>query len=199
MPKSTSIILASSSQIRKDQLKQLGLPFTAIAPNIDETPKKHEPADQLVLRLSQEKALKVAQTHPEQIIIAADQVQTIGQKIFGKPLNAANAKEQLHQSSNSTTIFYVGVTVHHQQASITKLVTTHVTFKPLTSAMIDQYIKLDQPFQAAGSICIEKRGMWLIHKMTSTDPTAIYGLPTLTLLNLLNELGVDLLSIHSLQ
>ncbi|MBB1241796.1 septum formation inhibitor Maf, partial [Klebsiella pneumoniae] len=68
MPSQPSLILASSSRYRKELLSRLRLPFTAISPDVDETPQPGESPEALVLRLSVAKAMVVASAHPGSIV-----------------------------------------------------------------------------------------------------------------------------------
>ncbi len=70
------IILASSSPYRKELLGRLGLDFTTVSPDIDETAQPGEPPDALVERLAEHKARAVGETHPG-LIIGSDQVATV--------------------------------------------------------------------------------------------------------------------------
>src|SRR3990167_8624113 len=95
------LILGSSSLARRKLLERLLLPFTCVSPVIDETQQPHETPAQMVLRLAEEKAFKVAETHPDALIIGSDQVGVVDQVILGKPLTHANAVEQLQAVSGN--------------------------------------------------------------------------------------------------
>ncbi|MEE8059125.1 MAG: Maf family protein [Pseudomonadales bacterium] len=66
------IILASSSPYRRKLLARLGLPFDCYSPDIDESIQANETPQQLVARLSEQKARAVAQQYPQHLIIASD-------------------------------------------------------------------------------------------------------------------------------
>lgn len=94
-----SIVLASMSSSRYQLLQKLGLPFTADAPNIDETPLTNESATFLVTRLATEKAKALAIKYPTHLIIGADQVGILANQIIGKPLTHTATSKQLKQAS----------------------------------------------------------------------------------------------------
>ena len=71
------LVLASTSIYRKTILEKLNLPFISASPNTDETPRQNEKAEDLVLRLAQEKALSIKQSYPNHLVIASDQVATL--------------------------------------------------------------------------------------------------------------------------
>ena len=97
-----SIILASSSQTRKDLMDRLLLDYQAIAPEIDERPQGETHADDLARRLAFEKAQAVSQLHPNAIVIGSDQVawrEHAPHVFIGKPLQTENAIRQLQANS----------------------------------------------------------------------------------------------------
>lgn len=94
-----SIILASTSPYRQQLLKKLGLPFLAVAPNVDETPVLNESAEALVTRLAHAKAHAISEQHKQHLIIGSDQVCVIDGEIAGKPYNYDNAFKQLKRAS----------------------------------------------------------------------------------------------------
>ena len=101
----TQIILASSSETRKALLDRLQLDYLAISPDIDESAKPNENAEQLAQRLSFEKALKIANDYPDAIVIGSDQVAYLAespQQFIGKPYTEQGAIAQLQQQSGKT-------------------------------------------------------------------------------------------------
>ena len=99
MSKTVPIILASASRYRQQLLARLAIEFEAIAADIDESRRQDECPNDYVLRLAQEKAAKIAQTHPNQLIIGSDQCALIEGEIVGKPGNRQAAIDQLQRAS----------------------------------------------------------------------------------------------------
>jgi len=99
------LILGSSSPFRHELLSKLGLPFITASPDIDESPLGNEQAEQLVQRLSEQKALKIAESYPNALIIGSDQVAILDDEILGKPGNHANAVKQLTAASGQRFVF----------------------------------------------------------------------------------------------
>ena len=89
------LILASSSSYRRELLGRLRLPFEAIAPDIDETPRPGEAPEQTALRLARAKAEAIAVRAPGALVIGSDQVATLDGEQIGKPGNHARALAQL--------------------------------------------------------------------------------------------------------
>lgn len=192
------IILASSSPYRKKLLLQLGLSFSCESPAINETARPYESAEQLCLRLSQEKALKVADNHVGEntLIIASDQVAGLGSHTLSKPGNHSNAVQQLTACSGQRVTFYTGLCLYHAQIQkLESLVEkTTVYFKTLNSKQIEYYLQKEMPYDCAGSFKVEGLGISLFDKIEANDPNNLIGLPLIQLNNLLIKAGIDVLT-----
>ncbi|MFV0575176.1 MAG: Maf family protein [Vibrio sp.] len=195
------IVLASTSPYRKQLLDKLAIPFETQNPTCDETPLDGETAQQLVLRLAQLKAQSCAKqscanpVNPNQLIIGSDQVCVIDNKIMGKPHNRDNAIKQLTQASGKAITFYTGLALFNtqtQQCDV-ELDTFTVHFRTLTQSQIEFYVDTEQPFYCAGSFKSEGLGIALFERLEGDDPNSLIGLPLITLINMLNQQGVDVL------
>ena len=193
-----NIILASSSVARKKQLNELAIDFSTVSPDIDETPALGETAEQLVLRLSEEKARAVAMRHPKALLIAGDQVCVCDQDIIGKPYTIENAIKQLQRSSGKTLRFFSGLAVLNSKTDVllTTVVCTDVTFRPLKREEIETYVHHAMPLQCAGSFNIEGLGISLFEKILSDDPTALLGLPMIALVSFLKHQQIKIPQTH---
>lgn len=191
-----SLILASSSRYRREVLQKLHLPFTCLSPEIDETPLAHEAPAQTSLRLAEAKARKVSLTEADALIIGCDQVATVDGMQIGKPGNHENAVRQLQLLSGKEVIFHSALCLfdsrrQHMQSTI---VPYYVKFKRLTPAQIETYLRLEQPYDCAGSAKSEGMGITLLEYMRGDDPNALIGLPVIALVNMLQQAGVDVLT-----
>lgn len=189
----TTLVLASSSVYRQNILKKLGLEFITSSPDIDESSRPDESARNLVLRLSKQKALKVAQTYPDSLIIAGDQVAELDGHILTKPHTHERAREQLKACQNRPVTFYTGLTLYnpgtgHDQ---TDCLLFEVTFKPLTEEQIEGYLKKEKPYDCAGSFKAEGLGITLFSRLTGEDPNILTGLPLIRLVEMLKNEGID--------
>lgn len=193
-----SIILASSSAGRKNALRKLGLKFKSIDPNIDESPRDHETVEALVRRLSEEKA-KAIHVEDDSIIIAGDQLLTIGQTILAKPKNKADAFQQLTQCSGRTVLSLSGMCVYQPQTGFCNVSVSRATahYRSLSASCIQRYLDLDKPFSCAGSIRIEDHGFMLLESLKSDDYYATHGLPLLSLITQLEKLDINLMEFLS--
>ncbi len=190
------IILASTSVFRKSLLEKLQIPFETAAPNIDENLLSGETVQQMVDRLSLEKAIAVAKQFPNCIIIASDQSALLNQKPLGKPLNYQNAVKQLNNCSGKCVDFYTGLAVLDTREKKAKVYqaqdTTLVCFRELSVATIHNYLMLEEPYQCAGSFKSEGLGITLFNKIETTDPNALMGLPLIELTSIFAKLGIKL-------
>jgi len=186
------LILASSSTYRQTLLERLGLPFTSVAPDIDETPLPGESPRALVARLSEQKARVVAETHPDALIIGSDQVSVRDGEIIGKPHTHARAIEQLRASSGRQIDFLTGLCLLNAATDTAHVVIEpfSVRFRPLSDDAIERYLRADTPYDCAGSFKLEGRGITLFSALDGRDPNALIGLPLIALVDLLQREGV---------
>lgn len=187
-----NLILASSSVYRRELLTHLQIPFTCISPDIDETPFSNELPQQTALRLAQEKAKKVGDTHTNALIIGCDQVATLDNQQLGKPLNHDNATKQLRMMRGREVTFYSALCLYNaatrnMQAEVVPYV---VKFRNLTDTQIESYLLKEQPYHCAGSAKSEGLGIAIIEKMIGDDPNALIGLPMIALVTMLQNEGL---------
>ena len=185
------LILASSSRYRQTMLARLRVPFEAIAPEVDETPRPGEPPAKLALRLSAAKADAVAARHPGALVIGSDQVATVDGEPIGKPGNFERARAQLCRLSGRTVEFHSALCVTDGRRREISDVVTLCRFRTLDEAAIDTYLRLEEPYDTAGSAKAEGLGIALMEEMRSDDPTAIIGLPLIALAGMLRSFGFD--------
>ena len=175
------------SSSRYQLLQKLGLPFTADAPNIDETPLTNESATFLVTRLTTEKAKALAIKYPTHLIIGADQVGILANQIIGKPLTHTAASKQLKQASGKKITFYTGLCLFDSETGKynTKCELFTVHFRPLHNSEIENYLLKEQPYQCAGAFKSEGLGITLLEKLYGRDPNTLIGLPLISLIKML--------------
>lgn len=185
------LILASSSPYRRQMLMRLGLPFEVQSPDVDETPVAGEDPVALALRLAQDKALAVAARHPGAVVIGSDQVAVFEGRAVGKPGDHATAREQLRGFSGRSVVFHSALCVTNGTTAHVEDVPTDCEFLTLSDAQIEHYLRVERPYDTAGSAKAEGLGIALMARMRSDDPTAIIGLPLIALTRLLRGFGLD--------
>ena len=195
------LILGSSSAYRRALLERLGLPFSIISPDIDETPLANELPAATARRLAREKAKAVAKQLPadqkDTLIIGSDQVAVVGNQVYGKPGNHQKAVAQLQSLSGKTVIFETALCLYdalNEQAH-EELISTEVEFRELSLAEIESYLKREPAYDCAGSAKSEALGIALLDRLSGNDPTALVGLPLIALCRLLRHAGLNPLTV----
>ena len=152
------LILASASPRRKELLAGLNIPFEVhLIDGIDETYPSELPIDEVPLYISQKKAAAYkANVSPQTIVLTADTVVVCNEQILGKPIDEADARRMLQMLSGKTHRVITGVTLLVEGNSKSFSVATDVTFKLLSAAEIDYYIRTFKPFDKAGAYGIQE-------------------------------------------
>lgn len=193
---SRSLILASTSPYRRELLQRLQISFDVASPNVDETPFPDEAPHVLAERLALAKAFAVARTCPSAVVIGSDQVADLNGLPLGKPGTHERAVIQLRQMRGQTVVFQTAVAVvclesGFQESSVAAV---RVKFRDLTDDEIENYLRLEQPYDCAGSAKSEGLGIALLDFIESDDPTALIGLPLIRTCKMIQTAGVLLLS-----
>ncbi|MEO6746006.1 MAG: Maf family nucleotide pyrophosphatase [Caldimonas sp.] len=191
------LILASTSRYRRELLSRLHLSFEVEAPEVDETPAPSEKPAALARRLATAKAQAIATRTPDAVVIGSDQVADLDGTCIGKPGTHERATEQLKSMSGRSVFFHTAVAVLFGARGYarTEVVSVNVRFRSLTAAEIEHYLRLEQPYDCAGSAKCETLGIALLEAIESDDPTALVGLPLIRTCELLREAGIDPLTI----
>ncbi len=192
---SPRLILGSTSRYRRELLSRLQVPFDVVSPEVDETPQTHETPSALACRLALAKAHAVAQQHPEAVVIGSDQVADLNGEPLGKPGTHERAVLQLQRMRGQTVVFQTAVAVvcHARQFEKTELAQIRVRFRDLSDAEIENYLRLEEPYDCAGSAKSEGLGIALLEAIDNDDPTALIGLPMIRTARLLRAAGISLL------
>jgi septum formation protein len=194
------LILASGSAYRSELLTRLRLPFEALAPDIDESALPGELPGATALRLARAKAQTIAERIPGSLVIGSDQVATLDGAQIGKPGNHGAALRQLQQMRGRQVVFHTALCLWDgriddpQQASQLQDIETIVTFRDLPDLELDAYLRIEQPYDCAGSAKNEGLGIAILEKIDSSDPTALTGLPLIALVGMLRKAGVPFFS-----
>ena len=190
---SPPLILASTSRYRRELLQRLRLPFEVQAPQVDETPLSGESAAVLAQRLALSKAHAVAVLRPGAIVIGSDQVADLDGEPIGKPGTHERAVAQLRLMRGRRVTFQTAVAVVRADAGYAQvlLAPVMVTFRMLSDAEIEHYLRAEAPYDCAGSAKCETLGIALLDAIDSDDPTALIGLPLIRTCRLLRAAGLD--------
>ena len=206
------LILASQSKYRKKLMRDFGLRFKAMKPDLDEAQIKKEwfqawrlknknqklklsDYKKLAVHLAQKKALSVSiQTAQNPtFVIGSDQIAVLGSEQLSKPGTLQKAQKQLLKMRGKThslvtavcVVCYKNKKTTFQQA----VVTATIKMKKFTTAEMKWTLLKDHPIDCAGSYKLEKSGLRLIESLKVADFTAIVGLPMIQTARLLSLLG----------
>ena len=188
------LVLASTSRYRHELLARLRVPFAAAAPNTDETPLAGESCAGTALRLAQAKARSLRVQFPDALIIGSDQVADLDGQPMGKPGNFTNALSQLQAMRGRTIIFHTAVALLDARFDRIQAanVPTTVKFRSVQDDQLRRYLELEEPYDCAGSAKSEGLGIVLVERIESADPTALVGLPLITLCGMLQSAGFSI-------
>ncbi|MGE5117734.1 MAG: Maf family nucleotide pyrophosphatase [Betaproteobacteria bacterium] len=187
------LVLGSTSPYRRELLQRLRLTFETDAPRVDETARPGETPAALAERLALAKARDVAGRHADAIVIGSDQVAELEGRALGKPGSHERAVEQLRAMSGRSVVFHTALAVLRPATGFEAQARAPVTvrFRTLSGAEIDRYLRLERPYDCAGSAKCETLGIALLDAIESDDPTALVGLPLIRTCALLRAAGLD--------
>lgn len=187
------LILASASPRRSELLEQVGLTFKIVPAAIDEDIAVLSP-EELVLTLAFSKAAKVADRNQDALVIAADTVVVVEDRILGKPGTYEEAEQMLALLSGREHKVITGVSVQCRRTGFSRTLseTTRVWFRSLSPYEIRAYIETGEPFDKAGAYGIQGRGALLVEKIEGCYFNVV-GLPLNRVGLILREAGLELL------
>jgi len=193
-PSRPRLVLASTSRYRQELLARLGIAFETAAPGVDESPLAGETPKLLALRLACAKARAAQAAYPDALIIGCDQVAVVGATLLNKPGTHARAVEQLLLMSGKPVAFHTALCLLNARTLCCQsaIVPVIVHMRELGMDQIERYLRVERPYDCAGSARIEGLGIALVARLESDDPTALIGLPLIRLCDMLKNEGVEL-------
>ena len=191
---SVPIILASGSESRRVMLEDAGLDFNVFSSDVDEDILKQEmvglPFEEQVVRLASAKAEQVSLKNQDHIVIGGDQMCICNNTIFDKPGSVEKAIKNLQILSGTTHYQYSGVCIYKNGQSLWQYFEiVEMNMHKLSDEEIKNYVKLENPINAAGAYKFESMGCNLFSSVNGSSYT-IRGMPLLPLLSKLREMGV---------
>ncbi len=195
-PNPRQLVLGSTSRYRRELLQRLNVPFEVASPEVDETPFESETPRALAERLALAKAKAVAARFPHAVVIGSDQVADLNGQPLGKPGTHERAVAQLRQMRGQTVVFQTALAVVCLETGfeLCDLAAVDVVFRDLTDTEIENYLRIEQPYDCAGSAKSEGLGIALLASIHSDDPTALIGLPLIRTCRMIQAAGIELLS-----
>lgn len=186
------LYLASQSPRRAELLTRLGLSFGRIDLDIPEHRQPNEPATDYVRRVAREKAgaglLKVVAT-PGAVVLGADTEVILGDEVFGKPVDTADAVAMLRRLSGRTHKAVSAVSVVSASREAQALVVTEVSFAELGEDEIAAYVASGEAMGKAGAYGIQGRAEQFVTRLAGSY-SAVMGLPLHETSKLLRDFGI---------
>ncbi|WP_434608470.1 Maf family protein [Pseudomonas sp. R1-7] len=186
------LYLASGSPRRRELLAQIGVPFTAVSADIDETPLDHETPSAYVERLARGKAeagLRALEGGVEGCVLGADTAVVLDGRILGKPVDQADALSMLLGLSGRDHDVLTAVTVLDGQRCETRMVRSRVRFRLITEQEALAYWASGEPRDKAGSYGIQGLGAVFVAALEGSY-SAVVGLPLCETAELLGHFGI---------
>lgn len=190
------LVLASTSRYRHALLHRLRIPFDVAAPEVDERELPGEAPAATACRLADAKARAVAARYEDALVIGSDQVADANGIAISKPGDHESAVAQLNALSGRTIVFHTAVALVDAATGRgqRRLVDVRSTFRTLSPAAIEHYLRREAPYDCAGAVKSEALGIALFERIESDDPTALIGLPLIALTDMLRAEGLDVLA-----
>ncbi|MBI3304647.1 MAG: septum formation inhibitor Maf [Deltaproteobacteria bacterium] len=185
------LILASASPRRRQLLHEAGVTFTVVPSNTSEGVQAGETPEGYALRVALEKALDVAKRHPGAWVLGADTIVEIDGEILGKPRNEAEGTCMLRQLSSRTHRVTTAFALIDGEGQVrtSQVITSRVTFKPLSDEQIHAYLATGEPCDKAGAYAVQGLGAALVERVEGSY-TNVVGLPADEVLAVLRAAGL---------
>ena len=187
------LILASSSPRRAAYLKELGIEFRKIAPDVDETLRRGESPRAYVRRLALEKASAVAERHPKSWVVGADTTVVLDNAVVGKPRDPADARKMLRRLSGRPHRVLSGIALVRAETSAAEsaVSSTRVFIRPLSETEIRWYVATGEPLDKAGAYGAQGKGGLLVSRVEGSFSNVV-GFPLEKFYELVNACGIRL-------
>lgn len=186
----TRIILASQSPRRKQLLGWADLDFQVYVKETDETfPPGISPAEAAIIVARQKAAAVAGEFPPEQLILAADTMVVLGDRIIGKPKSREEAMEILAALSGTEHVVITGVVLRRGAEEWSFSDSTRVQFHPISADDIRYYVDRYQPFDKAGAYAIQEWIGVVGIRAVQGDFYNVMGLPVSRVVQLLREVN----------
>lgn len=186
------IILASASKARQKLLRQIGLKFQVAAPDVLESRKLKTNCEDLVIQNALKKAKGVARKFKSGVVISADTIVSVNNKIIGKPKNLKSAFKTLKLLSQRPQWVYTGVVVMDldKKRVFSDYEKTRIYMCRIPDEQIWNYFKRVSPLDKAGSFDIQGLGSIFIDRIEGCFYNVV-GLPLAKVAKMLKKTGID--------
>ena len=185
--------MASRSKPRQKLLRQIGLKFTVAESCIKEDEVLKGPCSNFVIKNALMKAIGVSGRFKSGVVIAADTVVLVGEKIIGKPKSMKDAIRSLKILSKRPQWVYTGIAVIDidKDKVYADYEKTKVYMYPLSDRQIKKYFRKISPFDKAGSFDVQGPGSIFIDRIEGCFYNVV-GLPLAKLAKIFRKIGIDI-------
>ena len=170
------LVLASGSPRRSEIMNSVGWEFTKDVPDIDESELEGEDPSTYVQRLAKEKAEAVAESHPNEIILAADTTVVIDDQIIGKPADVDDARRMIRMLSGNWHEVLTGIAVMKDSSVAVGMESTRVKFASMNDSEIEFLVEKGDPLDKAGAYAVQAQAALFIEGIEG-DYWNVVGLP----------------------
>ena len=190
-PSAPRIFLASSSPYRRGLLDRFLDNYETVTPDVDESNVEGLPPAELATSLARKKAEAIVKNARQALIIGADQLAVLEDRVLGKPGDHQRAVEQLLAASGKSVTFLTAVCILDpiEKTRFEHTDRTTVRFRNFDRRLAEAYLRHDRPYDCAGSFKLEGAGFVLFESVQTDDPTALIGLPMIWVADRLLQLG----------
>jgi septum formation protein len=173
-----SLVLASSSPRRAALLSESGFEFEIASPRVAEKFSRTLTLRELTLWNAIRKGMAVAQTRPDAVVLAADTLVALDNRIMGKPSNLSDAAGMLRRLSGRTHEVCSAIAIYLQTSGRSAVFheSSRVRFHPLSNLAIENYLAKVGPLDKAGAYAAQGSGSEIIAKIDGSF-TNVVGLP----------------------
>jgi septum formation protein len=190
---SESLILASASPRRAEILRAVSWPFEVAAVDIDESKRADESPVAYVERLAREKAVAAASSFPGKLVLGADTIVLINERVLGKPADMDEARRMLRELSGKWHEVLTGVALvrvgEKEQESVAHE-RTRVCFNHMSDEEIDWHVANGKPLDKAGAYAVQGHAALFIREIHG-DYWNVVGLPVQLVYKLARELAAN--------
>jgi len=185
------LILASASPRRKEMLRMLGVEFTVLHSDVDESPRAGESPETYALRLSEAKARAVAGMRPGRWVLGADTIVTIDGELLGKPRTTDEARCMIRKLSGRAHTVITAFTLFNTEGAepVRRAVSSQVLFKKIPDDELEWYVATDEPYDKAGGYAVQGKASVLVSEVHGSW-TNVVGLPLCEVVEALKGLGL---------
>lgn len=190
-----AIVLASASPRRAELMHQIGLEFSILPSDIDETVHENESVKAYVQRMAASKAMVAKQaTNKEDIIVAADTTVSIDETFLGKPEDRSHFLEMLASLSGRIHTVHTAVVVSGNNFTGEAMSSSEVSFREISQQEANNYWLTGEPQDKAGGYAIQGIGSVFASHIKGSY-SGVVGLPIFELTQLLTQINVSVFKV----